>query len=271
MLEGLGWTIYRIWSTDWFRNPQRELAKAEEAINGAAVNQLSGDPGARRHPAPLRRAETEVADEEMGATATPYEIARLEVHLGGQELHNVVSQRLLRWILEVVVVESPVHANEVALRVANAAGLKRAGKRIRERVGWAVRQGAQEGKLLRKGDFLWRPDHDQVVFRRRDDVPHGSLRHPDNIAPEEIGAALLQAIRASHGIDEDGAVKEACQLFGYKRVGAKIVARFRDTLFDLVENASWNGGASSCIAPGPQAEQISNLELPEGLFPWRFP
>ena len=236
VLEGLGWTIHRIWSTDWFRNPQRELAKAEESINGAAVNQLSGDPGARRHPAPLRRAETEVADEEVGATATPYEIARLEVHLGGQELHNVVDQRLLTWILEVVVLESPVHANEVALRVANAAGLKRAGKRIRERVGWAVRRGSQEGKLLRKGDFLWRPDHNQVVFRRRDDVPHGSLRQPDNIAPEEIGSALLQAIRASHGIDEDGAVKEACRLFGYKRVGAKIVARFRDILFDLVEN-----------------------------------
>ena len=27
VLEGLGWTIHRIWSTDWFRNPQRELAK----------------------------------------------------------------------------------------------------------------------------------------------------------------------------------------------------------------------------------------------------
>ena len=27
VLEGLGWKIYRIWSTDWFRDPQRELRK----------------------------------------------------------------------------------------------------------------------------------------------------------------------------------------------------------------------------------------------------
>lgn len=27
ILEGLGWTIYRVWSTDWFRDQQHELAK----------------------------------------------------------------------------------------------------------------------------------------------------------------------------------------------------------------------------------------------------
>lgn len=27
ILEGLGWTIHRVWSTDWFENPERELSK----------------------------------------------------------------------------------------------------------------------------------------------------------------------------------------------------------------------------------------------------
>src|SRR5690606_20332667 len=27
VLEGLGWRIYRIWSTDWFRHPKRELER----------------------------------------------------------------------------------------------------------------------------------------------------------------------------------------------------------------------------------------------------
>jgi very-short-patch-repair endonuclease len=26
ILESLGWTIRRIWSTDWFKNPQSQLA-----------------------------------------------------------------------------------------------------------------------------------------------------------------------------------------------------------------------------------------------------
>ena len=36
VLENLGWRIHRIWSTDWFRDPQRELDKLVEAIATAA-------------------------------------------------------------------------------------------------------------------------------------------------------------------------------------------------------------------------------------------
>ena len=35
VLEGLGWRIHRIWSTDWFRAPDRELRKTAEAIEAA--------------------------------------------------------------------------------------------------------------------------------------------------------------------------------------------------------------------------------------------
>ena len=35
VLEGLGCKLHRIWSTDWFQNPERELARAVEAIENA--------------------------------------------------------------------------------------------------------------------------------------------------------------------------------------------------------------------------------------------
>ena len=35
VLRGLGWKLHRIWSTDWFRNPDRELERAVEAIERA--------------------------------------------------------------------------------------------------------------------------------------------------------------------------------------------------------------------------------------------
>jgi very-short-patch-repair endonuclease len=33
VLEGLGWKLHRIWSTDWFNNPQREAEKLRAAIS----------------------------------------------------------------------------------------------------------------------------------------------------------------------------------------------------------------------------------------------
>ena len=35
VLLGLGWKLHRVWSTDWFRNPDRELERAVEAIERA--------------------------------------------------------------------------------------------------------------------------------------------------------------------------------------------------------------------------------------------
>ena len=131
---------------------------------------------------------------------------------------------VLAWVLQVVQVESPVHIDETAFRIASAAGLKRAGTRIRARVRNVARQGGVNGGLSIKGDFLWRIE---------DELP-GRLRKPEMIAPEEIGAALQQAVQASHGIDADGAVTEASRLFGFKRVGREIQTRFKAVLRDLV-------------------------------------
>ena len=37
VLENQGWRFHRIWSTDWFRNPDRAKAKLAEAIELAAI------------------------------------------------------------------------------------------------------------------------------------------------------------------------------------------------------------------------------------------
>ena len=37
VLRGLGWELHRVWSTDWFRNPERELQRAVDAIEVAKV------------------------------------------------------------------------------------------------------------------------------------------------------------------------------------------------------------------------------------------
>jgi very-short-patch-repair endonuclease len=38
VLEDKGWRLHRIWSTDWFRNPQRETDKLLAAIRAAKDN-----------------------------------------------------------------------------------------------------------------------------------------------------------------------------------------------------------------------------------------
>ncbi|MCY4600495.1 MAG: DUF3320 domain-containing protein [Acidobacteria bacterium] len=234
VLEGLGWTIHRIWSTDWFKYPTRELEKAEEAIRQAERGESPGkDPQPLSLPAPFRRAERVDQLADLGCR---YELAVPDVQLGIREFHETDAGTVLAWILQVVQVESPIHIDETAFRIANAAGLQRAGSRIRARVRSVARYGHDYKRLSKRGDFLWRINHDRMEhFRRRDaeELP-GKLRKPEMIAPEEIGIALRHAVEASHGIDADSAVTEASRLFGFKRVGREIQTRFQAVLRDLV-------------------------------------
>ena len=73
VLEGLGWTMHRIWSTDWFKYPTRELEKAEEAIRRAERGKsLAKAPQEPTNPAPFKRVEGGDLPVEPGR---PYELA----------------------------------------------------------------------------------------------------------------------------------------------------------------------------------------------------
>ena len=233
VLEGLGWRIHRIWSTDWFRNPQKELERVATAVRAAKINGAQRSAPRPSPPKPLERAPE--PEPEIPAPTAPYRVVQLRISLLGTPLHEVPAGELATWIAPVVDVESPVHFDEVILRIRKAAGVGRAGRRIRAQMRLAATVGARR-KLFRvdESDFLWRLERQAVEVRRRDgDIP-SSLRDPARIASEEIGTALVHAIRVSYGIKPADAVAEAIRIFGFKRSGPKMVKRFRQVLDDLV-------------------------------------
>jgi very-short-patch-repair endonuclease len=40
VLEGLGWRLHRVWSTDWWHDPEREMEKLEESLRQAVQADL---------------------------------------------------------------------------------------------------------------------------------------------------------------------------------------------------------------------------------------
>ncbi len=253
VLEGLGWKIHRIWSTDWFRNPDLELGKVEVAVRTAEVAAARRVAGADAAPEPVPEAVTTAKpldavkplerepepEVEVASPTCPYTVADLHIARLWAPLHETPPGTLAKWIAQVVEVESPVHLDEVTLRIRTAAGVGRSGSRIRAQMGLGARVGANQ-RLYRidARNFLWRLDHDTVEVRRRDgDIPP-SLRKPDMIAPEEVGAALVHAVQVSYGIAPGDAVQEAVRLFGFKRAGRNIVERFRRVLDGLVRDGA---------------------------------
>ena len=232
VLEGLGWRIHRIWSTDWFRNPHQELERVGMAVRSA---KMGGAPRAAPKSAPPKPLERALEPEpEIPAPTAPYRMVSLGIGYLSTPLHEVPAGRLAQWIAQVVDVESPVHFDEVILRIRKAAGVARAGSRIRAHMRTAATVGARR-RLYRidESSFLWRLEHQDPEVRLRDGVP-SSLRDPSRIASEEIATALVHAVQVSYGIKPADAVTEARRQFGFKQGGRKIVGRFRQVLDDLV-------------------------------------
>ena len=234
VLEGLGWRIHRIWSTDWFRDPERELGRVEEAISAVRNAEVEGPPIPVPESAkPLER-EAHM-DAEAAPPTRPYELAEVTLGQLREPLHEIAPGRVAKWIAQVVEVESPVHLDEATARIRSAAGKGRSGSRIRD----LMKRGANVGDVQRlyrldPRGFLWCREQKTADVRRRDgDLPL-SLRNPAMIAPEEVATALLHVVRASYGIDASDAVKEAVRLFAFRRSGTKIVHHFRQVLDELV-------------------------------------
>ena len=170
VLEGLGWRIHRIWSTDWFKNPDRELRKVVEAFETAKTHgpptpvqppKTDPEPDVIVPPSPEPR-ENSVAEE--------YELAELDI-INVRDLHIVPPSIIADWIKRVVDVESPVHSDEVARRVPRAAGVNRIGDRIRRALKTGARHASRSGAIKIKGEFYYSPVQREVTVRDRTTLP----------------------------------------------------------------------------------------------------
>ena len=252
VLEGLGWSIHRIWSTDWFRNRERELTRVEDAIRIAGSGNGAKPPAAtRRKPEPLKRSSAPVRKAED--RTRPYIVAKPRIHRLGAPLHEVSPADLAEWMTQVVRVESPVHLQEAITRVRTAARVGRTGSRIQQRMEEAIRHGHQACMFEQRGDFLWRPGHKTPDVRKRDGQLSDSakaLKKIEMIAAEEIGQALYHAAKDSFGISEDDAIKEACRLFGFQRTGAKITSRIQGIVRQLLRAGTLKRTGELLQVPG---------------------
>lgn len=236
VLEGLGWRIHRIWSTDWFRNPEQELTKVVQAIESARRARSAPPP-----PPPIRQPHPEIPPAvlkappaepvERGSATTPYECANISLQLA-VEMHLMNRAKLADLISRVVSVESPVHRIEAARRILNGAGIQRFGARIQQAFGEAVLVGVSKELFLARGEFLWQQGMQDPPVRDRSELPAGSRKF-EFIAPEEIKRAILIVAQESHGITPSEVANAVWRLLGFARVTEEMSAvaeQYRDEL-----------------------------------------
>jgi len=237
VLIRLGWRIHRIWSTDYFRDPENELRRVAEAIERAKVSkgavQVTDDNNMKEEFRVER--STSSAPEQETTVASEYWMADLTVNLGSKDLHELTEHRFAEYIEMVVDVEGPVHKDEVLRRIMAACGVNRAGSRIRAKYLSALTTAVRSRKSIKnvKG-FLWLVGDKKVEVRDRSGLDN-SARKLEMIAPEEIELALETAVKHSHSIVKDELIILVANSFGLQRVTSNIQGMLQKHLSRMIK------------------------------------
>ena len=192
-------------------------------------------------PETIEREDRSRQNEEFTTLAPPYRRAEISLSTGMQELHELPLDRLLTAVKEVVEIESPVHVQELTRRITEAAGLKRAGSRIRSAVEKALQLGKRQGEIQLRDDFVWSNDMTTPPVRDRAQLEN-SLKKIDWVAPEEIAEALCCEVERSFTTTHQEAISGAARLLGFQRVTSAMHEVFTEQLDALIQSRRLHNG-----------------------------
>ncbi|MBU3862880.1 DUF3320 domain-containing protein [Streptomyces sp. 4503] len=259
VLRGLGWKLHRIWGTDWYRG----RAAAEERLRKAVERAVAMDPltaSADEPPPPAQTQSTVPAQQkpspDPGPTAVDHErvpvdtepdrpwcapYAAHQVYVTpSAELHTPEARPALRRILtQVIEAEGPIHEELLVQRAREAWGVARAGSRIRENIRQVVRGLGRTGNVSVDGDFLDTADRQDLKARH---PAHGTApRQAVHIAPAERRLALRELATECPGMSREELLRQACDFFGWRRLGQDIRAALEADVAELYEKGVFVG------------------------------
>ncbi|WP_244258041.1 DUF3320 domain-containing protein [Streptomyces sp. Tu 2975] len=285
ILNGLGWRLYRIWGTDWYRGRAAAELRLREAVEQAVAQgpltatlpaprgaDRSSDgtagPGAETRSAGggTGRVATAAGRPATGSGGLDIEHERVPVEVeadrewsaeyrasaftvsSAYELHTPEARRELRNALaRIIETEGPVHEDLLVQRAREAWGVARAGNRIRDNVRQVAQTLVRSGLVTSGGSFFDLAEGS--VLKARRPAPGDTPRKISYIAPAERHLALCELAAECPGMSEDELVKQTCDFFGWQRIGKDIRACLAADIAELYRQRRLEGGPGRIGVP----------------------
>lgn len=231
VLLGLGWNLHRVWSSDWWDNPNREIERIEAAIKEVIMKQ-----SLQPHPLGEEEDECFFIEEEMvddggdghaddlDDQIQPYIRYSPTGLIGSKEefSRDGADADIITVLSAIVKTEGPVLKEYAMKKVINHWGMRRLGPAISERIESFFGQAGIQVRDEGYGVFLWDRDQDPLAYpsfrvsRLFDPEP----RRIEEIAPQEIGNAVRYLQQQNPGISDQELVRGVVRVFGLSRTGS---------------------------------------------------
>ena len=233
VLEDMGWTIYRIWSTDWIKNLKSEEEKLVKAIDtalaGTMVEKTVGSLLKQIDTSDIYDMEIEEEEECQEISNNPY---GFDYYKWGKDI-ELIGDNTTEKIKNVIESHQPIHFEALCKILAPLWGNQKATNVIRSTVKSYFCLILKD-EIKFKGDYMFLSNFDNLRVR----IPENpnDVRPIDYIPEDELALALTTIARQSFGITPDNLITETARVYGFKRTGGKISSTLRKVYDQLVAN-----------------------------------
>jgi very-short-patch-repair endonuclease len=259
VLEGLGWRMLRVWSTDWWydrREQERRLLREVEALR-KTIPALMEAPRAQAAPSPPAAGPSIESILEAGpaSASRPVDapVWRVPTTRGGDKESfgdQVNRSRLARDLEAVVAAAGPLTRDTAFRAVATGWGFASVGSRVYEALELALQSLPTERRPVLRDEFLWPMSLDPVHWRVfRIPAPGESARPADEVAVEEVANAAAWVLERGISMSRDALIKATAQALGYERVASKIESRMAQGIDHFVRQGRAIGDGEKVRLP----------------------
>ncbi|MBO7234468.1 MAG: hypothetical protein J6V13_05740, partial [Paludibacteraceae bacterium] len=243
VLEDMGWTIYRIWSTDWIKDQKTEEEKlinaVEKALGRAVIesedNDVSDSSDSNADAViPIIEIEEKIEPSEIADKGYGFDLYKRAYPLNIiDEDGNTREGYDIAW--DIISLEQPIHFEELCRRIAPAYGRQKATSVVRDEVKHIFRYHLKGMITEDKNEFVRIKDFADVKVR----VPNPDddyLRPINYICNEELALAMKTIAQHSFGITLDDLFIVTTREFGFKRTGENIIYSLRKVYQQMLKN-----------------------------------
>lgn len=237
VLRQLGWNIMRIWTMDWWENPQQVLDMVEEELKNIKKKSITLPPPAEilpqvAHAEPVQTQKENIVKQEQNTVIVepPAEVSYEEPYhstllkeMRGYSSEQFISPEnkslVLSQIKKIISTEAPISRFLLYKRVLSAWGISRMGTRIESYLDNIMFELPFFSKEHEGIVFFWASEEqcNSYSIYRTD-----SSRDATDLPPEEIANGIKQILQQQISLPTKDLLRITAQLFGFARSGTNV-------------------------------------------------
>ncbi len=226
ILENMGWSFYRIWSTDWYRNNYEEkkrlIQRVEETLGHSKEE---GNKTQKKTELAAQDEEKQHFEVESVRTETVFE-EYYAVNIS--QLSEGLKNNFLGTIRQVLLKEAPLSEELLLKRIVWFFGREKVNSIVQNRYEYLMR-GYQNLGIIRKNGFLYLSDMHDIRLRKP-----GYKRDIKYIAVEELEDGFLTLIVKNVSPTREGLYKLMNSILGFNRTGSTITEKYDEAIYALL-------------------------------------